>query len=157
MSTVEPWNVPRSGSVSSGHNQGFYEGFTYIQDVFGAGADRPTVEVPRFHGKAPTRHFTANTCRKCRRITIAGLWVGLRIDLEPQALTDLDEYHAIRDGIKTWNLYPDRTAEPRDAIAIRYRTITDRHARHTCGQTYGTQTPTSHQALNATIPDEPQF
>jgi len=105
----------------------------------------------------PTQHFTANTCRKCRHITIAGLWVGLRIDLEPQVLTDLDEYHAIRDGIRTWNLYPDRTAKPRDVTAIRYRTVTDRHARHTCGHTYGTQPATSHQALSTAIPDEPQF
>ena len=138
MSTVEPWNVPRSGSQPSAHKQGLYEGFTYIQDAFGAGADSPTVEVPRFHGQRLSRHFTAHTCRKCGAITITGTTYGIRIDLEPQALDDHTEYAALLAGVPTYDLWPDRTARRRHLEEIQQPERVPRHAHHTCGTTYGT-------------------
>lgn len=155
MSTVEPWNVPRSGSVRPRPKQGSYEGFSYIQDVSGAGADRPTVEVPRFHGKALTKHFTAHTCRKCSAITIAGTTYGLRVDLEPQALDDETEYAALLAGVPTYDLYLDRLARRRHLEEISHPERVPRHARHTCGTTYGTLPRPTPPAISQPDPNGP--
>lgn len=85
----------------------------------------------------PTKHFTANTCRKCQAITIAGTTYGIRIDLEPQALDDHTEYAALLDGIPTYDLWPDRQARRRHLEEIAHLERVPRHARHTCGTTYG--------------------
>jgi hypothetical protein len=87
----------------------------------------------------PTKHFTANTCRKCGAITIAGTTYGIRIDLEPHVLDDLTEYQAIRDNVPTYDLWPDRQARRRHLEEIAHPERVPRHARHTCGTTYGTQ------------------
>lgn len=101
--------------------------------------------------------FSANTCRRCHHITVAGLWVGLRVDLEPETLTDLDEYRAIAADVRTWDLYPNRTAEPRSVAHIAAPTSRGtRHARHTCGTTYGSQ-PLPPPRPTYVMPDEPAF
>ena len=98
----------------------------------------------------PTKHFTANTCRKCSAITIAGTTYGLRIDLEPQVLNDHTEYAALLAGIPTYDLWPDRTARRRHLEEIAHPERVPRHAHHTCGTTYGTlprpTPPTTSQA-----------
>ena len=83
--------------------------------------------------------FTANPCRSCGAIILAGRNYGIPLDLEPTMLTDLDEYHALRDNVPTYDLWPDGVVRRRDAAHIRHRDLTARHARHTCGQRYGTQ------------------
>jgi hypothetical protein len=87
----------------------------------------------------PTHKFTANTCRKCGAITIAGLTYGLRIDLEPQVLDDHTEYAALLDGVPTYDLWPDLIARRRHLENIRQPDKAHRHARHTCDRTYGTR------------------
>jgi len=87
----------------------------------------------------PTQHFTASTCRKCGAITIAGTTYGLRIDLEPQVLDDETEYAALLDGVPTYDLWPDLIARRRHLENIRQPDKAPRHARHTCGTTYGTK------------------
>jgi hypothetical protein len=87
----------------------------------------------------PSKHFTANTCRKCGAITIAGTTHGIRIDLEPTTLNDHDEYAALLAGVPTYDLWPDRIARRRHLENIRHPDKTHRHAQHTCGTTYGTQ------------------
>jgi hypothetical protein len=139
MTGVEPWNVPRSEVPQGPAKRSLYEGNTYIQDVFGGGSDRPGVEAPRFHPQRLTTKFTASTCRKCGAITIAGLTYGLRVDLEPQVLDDETEYAALLDGVPTYDLWPDRIARRRHLENIRQPDKAPRHARHTCGTTYGTQ------------------
>lgn len=101
--------------------------------------------------------FAANTCPRCSSVTIAGLWVGLRVDLEPLVLDDLGEYQAIAAGIGTWNLWPDRAARPRGVSEIRAATRTDRHARHTCDRTFGTRPRTRARDVSAPTPDDPPF
>ena len=86
-----------------------------------------------------TKHFTANTCRKCGAITITGTIQGLQTDLEPQILNDHTEYAALLAGIPTYDLWPDRIARRRHLEHIRHPDKTHRHAQHTCGTTYGTQ------------------
>ena len=86
-----------------------------------------------------TPKFTANTCRKCSAITIAGTTHGLRIDLEPTILDDHTEYAALLAGVPTYDLWPDRIARRRWLENIRQPDKAPRHARHTCGTTYGTQ------------------
>lgn len=157
MSTVEPWNVPRSTSARGGDKQGSYEGFTYIQDVFGKGADRPTVEVPRFHGKRLTKHFTASTCRKCGGITIAGTTYGLRVDLEPTTLDDHTEYAALADNVPTYDLWPDRTARRRHLEEIKHPERVPRHAAHSCDRTYGTNPRPSPAVSPRPIDGPPPF
>lgn len=85
-----------------------------------------------------TKHFTAHTCRKCSAITIAGTTFGLRVDLEPQVLTDETEYAALLAGVPTYDLWPDRTARRRHLEEIAHPERVPRHAHHTCGTTYGT-------------------
>ncbi len=85
-----------------------------------------------------TKHFTAYTCRKCGAITIAGTTYGLRVDLEPQVLTDVTEYAALLAGVPTYDLWPDRTARRRHLEEIQQPERVPRHAHHTCGTTYGT-------------------
>jgi hypothetical protein len=87
----------------------------------------------------PTHKFTANTCRKCGAITIAGTTYGLRIDLEPQVLNDETEYAALLDRVPTYDLWPDLIARRRWLEHIRQPDKAPRHARHTCGTTYGTK------------------
>lgn len=82
--------------------------------------------------------FTADTCRKCSAITIAGTIQGIRHDLEPNTLNDHTEYQAIADNVPTYDLWPDRIARRRWVEHIRYPDQTHRHAQHTCGTTYGT-------------------
>jgi hypothetical protein len=84
-----------------------------------------------------TKHFTAHTCRKCGAITITGTTYGLRVDLEPQVLTDHTEYAALLAGVPTYDLWPDRTARRRHLEEISHPERVPRHARHTCGTTYG--------------------
>lgn len=140
-----------SNTYKIGHSAVYKYAFAQL-DIEG------TVEVPRFHGQRLTEHFTASTCRSCSRITIAGLWNGLRIDLEPLALTDVGEYLAIRDGVKTWNLWSDRVATTRDLASIQHPTITDRHAQHSCQADYGTEPPTRRRTWESPqVPDEPPF
>jgi hypothetical protein len=139
MTTVEPWNVPRSASAKKPQRDTSLEAFTYIQDVFDAGGDTPTVEVPRFHG--PTRRtdkFTAFTCRKCAAIVLAGQILGLRLHLEPHMLNDQTEYNALHDQVPTYDLWPDRIARRRHHAHITHPTRVPRHAQHTCHTTYGT-------------------
>ena len=139
MTGVEPWNVPRYGSVRETQKQGIYGGIVYIQDVFQTGADRPGVEVPRFHPQRLTEHFKPATCPKCHTATLHGIADGITRHLEPRALTDHGEYHAIAAGLRTYNLHPDRTAMPR---TISHIVAPDRHprlAQHACGQQYGDQ------------------
>ena len=118
---------------------------------------------PPYRGKreAPgvgiTQNFTANTCPTCGHTTIAGLWKGLRVDLEPTVLTDLDEAHAIRDGVQTYNLHDPGTVMPRFLIAITSPTRHDRHAQHRCGVTYGTLPRTSPRTRTTPTTDEPPF
>lgn len=158
MTTVEPWNVPRWVSAKKPSKGTSLEGFTYIQDVFGAGADSGTVEVPRFHGQPRRTHeFTASTCRKCGRIILAGEIHGLRLDLEPAMLNDLTEYEALADGIPTYDLWPDRTARRRHLEEIKHPERVPRHARHTCGTTYGTDPRPEPPARPAPTDDTPPF
>ena len=99
----------------------------------------PPIGGNRGTGPRPTKHFTANTCPKCSAITITGTTYGLRIDLEPQVLDDHTEYAALLAGIPTYDLYPDRIARRRHLEEISHPERVPRHARHTCGTTYGTQ------------------
>ena len=158
MTTVEPWNVPRWGSAKKPPKRTSLEAFTYIQDVFDAGADRGTVEVPRFHGQAQrTEHFTASTCRQCGHIILAGTIHGLRVDLEPTMLDDEGEYLALRDGVPTYDLWPDRVARRRHLEEIKQPDRVPRHARHTCGTTYGTDPRPEPPARPAPTDDAPPF
>jgi len=97
-----------------------------------------------------TKHFTASTCRKCGAITITGTTYGLRVDLEPQVLSDETEYAALLAGVPTYDLWPDRTARRRHLEEIAHPERVPRHAHHTCGTTYGTlprpTPPTTSQA-----------
>lgn len=86
-----------------------------------------------------TRRFTANTCPACGAITISGLVLGIRLDLEPLSLTDHDECRAIADQVATYNLHPDLVVRLRGVAEIRSPSRHERHARHVCGTTYGTQ------------------
>ena len=86
----------------------------------------------------PTYKFTASTCRKCGAITITGTIHGLPINLEPTTLNDHTEYQALADNIPTYDLWPDRTARRRHLEEISHPERVPRHARHTCGTTYGT-------------------
>lgn len=158
MTTVEPWNVPRSKSGQKPRKGTSLEGNTYIQDVFRAGGDTGTVEVPRFHGPAQrTDKFTASTCRQCGHIILAGQIHGLRLDLESAMLNDLTEYQALADGVPTYDLWPDRTARRRHLEEIKHHDRVPRHARHTCGTTYGTDPRPEPPARPAPIDDAPPF
>ena len=137
MTGVAGWQVPPPEGPRRSAKTTVYEGFTYIQDVFLTGADRPGVAVPPCHPPRLTKYFTSNTCRKCQAITIAGTTYGIRIDLEPQALDDHTEYAALADGIPTYDLWPDRQARRRHLEEIKHHERVPRHARHTCGATYG--------------------
>lgn len=136
---VEPWNVPRYGSVQETQKQGIYGGIVYIQDAFETGADRPGVEVPRFHPRKVTDRFQPSTCPKCHATTLHGIADGITRHLEPRALTDLGEYQALAAGLTTYNLHPDRTAMPRTISHIVADTRRPRLAQHACGQQYGDQ------------------
>jgi len=85
-----------------------------------------------------THKFTANTCPKCSAVTIAGAPHGIRIDLEPTTLDDHTEYAALIDDVPTYDLHPDRVARRRHLEEIKRPERVPRHARHTCGTTYGT-------------------
>lgn len=103
-----------------------------------------------------TQHFTANTCRKCHRIILAGTIHGLRLDLEPTTLDDHTEYQALADQVPTYDLWPDRTARRRHLEEISHPERVPRHARHTCGQQYGTDPrPDPPPALRPTTDDPP--
>lgn len=102
-----------------------------------------------------TPHFAPNTCRKCQAITITGTIHGIRIDLEPQVLDDLTEYQALRDGIPTFNLWPDRIARQRHLEEIKRPERVPRHARHTCGTTYGTNPRPTPPATRPPNPNGP--
>ena len=106
-------------------------------------------------GPHPTQHFTASTCRKCGAITIAGTIHGLRLDLEPTTLNDHTEYQALADGIPTYDLWPDRTARRRHLEEIKWPERVPRHARHTCGTTYGTHDRPTPPATNPGDPNGP--
>lgn len=103
--------------------------------------------------------FTANTCPKCGAITIAGISedTGCRLDLEPSPLTDLDEYRAIVDQVRTYNLGDDLAAMRRFVTEVRAPTRVDRHALHTCGKTYGHGSSTRTRTRTPVQPDEPPF
>lgn len=105
----------------------------------------------------PTKHFTANTCRKCGRITITGTLHGLRLDLEPTTLNDHTEYQALADQVPTYDLWPDRTARRRHLEEIKYPERVPRHARHTCGTTYGTNPRPHPEPTPRPTTDEPPF
>ena len=107
-------------------------------------------------GPHRTQHFTASTCRKCSHIILAGQIHGLRLDLEPTTLNDLTEYQALADGIPTYDLWPDRTARRRHLEEIAAPERVPRHARHTCGTTYGTD-PRPTPAVSPKPSADPQF
>lgn len=124
----------------------------------------PRVSPPKGgpRGSTPgpvTRTFTANTCLKCGSITIAGISedTGCRLDLEPSPLTDLDEYRAIVDQVRTYNLGDDLAAMRRFVTEVRSPTRVDRHALHTCGKTYGHGSSTRTRTRTPVQPDEPPF
>ena len=105
-----------------------------------------------------TQHFTANTCRKCAAIVITGTTHGLHLDLEPTTLNDHTEYQALADGIPTYDLWPDRTARRRHLEEIKHPERVPRHARHTCGTTYGTDPrPDPSTQPSPTTSDSPPF
>jgi len=152
---VAGWHLPPPQGPRRSAKTTAYEGFTYIQDVFLTGTDTPGVAVPPCHPPGPTKHFTAHTCRKCSAITITGTTYGLRVDLEPQVLTDETEYAALLADTPTYDLWPDRTARRRHLEEISHPERVPRHAHHTCGTTYGTlprPTPPTTSQANATGP-----
>ena len=105
-----------------------------------------------------TEHFRPNTCPRCHRITVAGIWLGFRVDLEPTVLDDLGEYQALVDEVTTWNLWPDMIARPRTVASILHPNVTDRHAEHSCAATYGTLHPTPRpHPIAAPVSDAPPF
>ena len=106
-------------------------------------------------GPRRTRLFTASTCSQCSHIVLAGTIYGLQLDLEPTTLDDQGEYLALRDGVPTYDLWPDRTARRRHLEEIAHPERVPRHARHTCDSQYGQHprpTPPPHAALD---PDAP--
>ena len=105
----------------------------------------------------PTPHFSASTCSKCARIVLAGTIHGLRLDLEPTTLNDHTEYQALADGIPTYDLWPDRTARRRHLEEIKWPERVPRHARHTCGTTYGTNPRPKPPARPSPTGDTPPF
>ncbi len=117
----------------------------------------PPVRRAGSRGQVRTDHFTASTCSKCGAIIIAGTIHGLRLDLEPTTLNDHTEYQALADQVPTYDLWPDRTARRRHLEEIKYPERVPRHARHTCGTTYGTN-PRPNPAPTSRPPtDEPPF
>lgn len=117
----------------------------------------PPVRGAGGRGQVHTNLFTASTCRKCARIVLSGQIHGLRLDLEPTTLNDLTEYQAIRDGIPTYDLWPDRTARRRHLEEIKWPERVPRHARHTCGTTYGTDQRPQPPAQLVITDDTPPF
>lgn len=121
------------------------------------GALGPQVGPPR---RGPlgdrARGSAADTCPDCHAPVLKRRWLGLWITLEPLALDDHGEYLAIRDGIKTWNTWPDGVTEPRGLTQVRYRQLTARHATHRCSQSYGTVPPPPARTP-ADLPDNPPF
>lgn len=113
--------------------------------------------LPGAPPRKPTHKFTAGTCHKCGHIILAGQIHGLLLDLEPTTLNDLTEYQAIRDGIPTYDLWPDRTARRRHLEEIKWPERVARHARHTCGTTYGTDPRPDPPAPPAPASDTPPF
>lgn len=104
---------------------------------------------------SPTQHFTASTCRKCGAITITGTIHGLPHHLEPTTLDDHTEYAALADQVPTYDLWPDRTARRRHLEEIKWPERVPRHARHTCGTTYGTLPRSTPPATNPGDPNGP--
>ena len=102
-----------------------------------------------------SQHFTASTCRKCGAITITGTIHGLPHHLEPTTLNDHTEYAALAEHVPTYDLWPDRTARRRHLEEIRHPDRVPRHARHTCGTTYGTHARPTPPATNPGDPNGP--
>lgn len=117
----------------------------------------PPVRRAGSRGQVQTGHFTASTCRKCGAITITGTIHGLPHHLEPTTLNDLTEYQALADGIPTYDLWPDRTARRRHLEEIKWPERVPRHARHTCGTTYGTDPRPQPPAQPVITDDTPPF
>lgn len=117
----------------------------------------PPVRRAGSRGQVHTNSFTAATCSKCAAIVIAGQIHGLRLNLEPTTLNDLTEYQAIRDGIPTYDLWPDLTARRRHLEEIKWPERVPRHARHTCGTTYGTDPRPQPPAQPVITDDTPPF
>lgn len=157
MNGVAGWQVPPQGSDRRHPKTSFYEGNTYIQDVFSAGAEAPRVAVPPCHPRQRTTYFAASTCRKCGHIILAGTTYGLRLDLEPRQLDDQTEVDALADNVPTYNLLPDRTAQRRHLEEIRGPAKHPRHAKHTCGRQYGHHSPPPAPATPSTTDDRPPF
>lgn len=111
----------------------------------------PAVTPPR------TDLFTASTCRKCGAITITGTNHGIRLHLEPNTLNDHTEYAALADHVPTYDLWPDRTARRRHLEEIKWPERVPRHARHTCGTTYGTDPRPQPAAQPMITDDTPPF
>lgn len=108
------------------------------------------------HGSTPSTPVPPSTCPDCHAPVLERRWLGLWITLEPLALDDHGEYLAIRDGVRTWNVWPDKVTEPRGLEQVRYRELTARHAGHRCGASYGTVRPPI-AIPPAPLPDEPPF
>ena len=157
MTGVAGWQVPPQPPDVNRPETSSYEGNTYIQDVFLTGAQTPRVALPPCHPQRRTERFTASTCRQCGRIILAGQIHGLRLDLEPTTLNDLTEYQALSDGIPTYDLWPDRTARRRHLEEIKWPERVPRHARHTCGTTYGTDPRPQPPAQPVITDDTPPF
>ena len=117
----------------------------------------PPVRRAGSRGQVLRSQFAAATCPECHHITIAGITdFGFPLHLEPTTLTDLDEYNAVRDGVPTYNFWPDRTVRRRTVSEIRAHEVVPRHARHTCGTAYGTHTPAPART-RAALSDTPPF
>ena len=117
----------------------------------------PPVRRAGSRGQVHTNRFTVGTCRKCGAITITGTTYGIRLDLEPNTLNDHTEYAALTDHVPTYDLWPDRTARRRHLEEIKWPERVPRHARHTCGTTYGTDPRPEPPAQPAPTSDTPPF
>lgn len=117
----------------------------------------PPVRRAGSRGQVRGERFGASTCHKCGHIILAGQIHGLRLDLEPAMLNDLTEYRALADRVPTYDLWPDRTARRRHLEEIKHPERVPRHARHTCGTTYGTDPRPEPPAQPAPTDDTPPF
>lgn len=70
-------------------------------------------------------------------------------------LDDEGEYLALRDGVPTYDLWPDRIARRRHLEEIAHRERVPRHARHTCGSQYGQHPRPTSPPHVAPDPDAP--
>jgi len=143
--TFHPYGVPEQLQIAE-----IMRGSPDIKMVLGQG------QGGTFHCSTPSTLALLPACNHCGEAILERRWLGLWITLEPLALDDHGEYLAIRDGVRTWNVWPDKVTEPRGLEQVRYRELTARHAGHRCGASYGTVRPPI-AIPPAPLPDEPPF